>query len=122
MSILLFPNDKGIYCQILLGQGRIPGISLLNYFNKTKDMSPTNALNIAGMRNLSEGLCTRFRRPRGINFHHASISVTFSHYDNGGWVTKSHDGFVEMAEYHKKYRMIEENQEGVNSGYSTPPI
>ena len=41
-----------------------------------------NALNIEDMRNVSEGLCTRFRRSRGLNLHPASASMTFPHYDN----------------------------------------
>jgi hypothetical protein len=49
---------------------------------KTKDMASITALNIADMRNVSEELCTRFRRSRGLNLHPASASVTFPHYDN----------------------------------------
>jgi len=41
-----------------------------------------NALNIEDMRNVSEGLCTRFRRSRGLNLHPASASVTFPPYDS----------------------------------------
>jgi hypothetical protein len=55
---------------------------ILNYFNKTKDMAPIHALNIADMRDVSEGLCTRFRRSRGLNLHPASASVTFPHDDS----------------------------------------
>jgi hypothetical protein len=82
MSILKFQNDKCFYCPILLCQGRIPEIFLLNYFNKTEDIAPINTLNIADMRSVWEGLCTRFRRSRGLNLHPASAKVTFPHYDN----------------------------------------
>jgi len=41
-----------------------------------------NAQNIADMRDVGEGLCTRFRRSRGLNLHPASASVTFPPYDN----------------------------------------
>ena len=124
MSILLFLNDKCFYCPNLLCQGRIPEIFLFNYFNKTEDMAPIDALNIADMRNVSEGLCTQFRRSRGLNLHPASASAMFPHCDY--LVMRQyqrHVWFDEMTVYYQKdYRMIRKNQRGKNAWFSTPRI